>query len=76
MIDVRTIIHSDPEILGGTPVFLGTRVPAQSLFDYLDRRQVRVPAGAGRLGDLRAAATERLARARAHVESRLEPQPA
>ena len=30
------IIHSDPEILGGTPVFVGTRVPAQSLFDYLE----------------------------------------
>ena len=30
------IIHSDPEILGGTPVFVGTRVPAQSLFDHLE----------------------------------------
>jgi len=30
------IIHSDPEILGGTPVFVGTRVPAQTLFDYLE----------------------------------------
>ena len=29
-------IHSDPEILGGTPVFVGTRVPARSLFDYLE----------------------------------------
>ena len=28
--------HSDPEILGGTPLFTGTRVPAQSLFDYLE----------------------------------------
>lgn len=28
-------VHSDPEILGGTPVFVGTRVPAQTLFDYL-----------------------------------------
>lgn len=28
-------IHSDPRILSGTPVFIGTRVPAQSLFDYL-----------------------------------------
>lgn len=27
--------HSDPEILGGTPVFAGTRVPVQSLFDHL-----------------------------------------
>jgi uncharacterized protein (DUF433 family) len=30
------LICSDPEILGGTPVFAGTRVPAQSLFDYLE----------------------------------------
>ena len=26
----------DPEILGGIPVFTGTRVPVQSLFDYLE----------------------------------------
>lgn len=31
-----SVIHSDPEILGGTPVFVGTRVPAQSLFDHLE----------------------------------------
>jgi uncharacterized protein (DUF433 family) len=30
------VVHSDPEILGGTPVFMGTRVPVQSLFDYLE----------------------------------------
>lgn len=30
------LIHSDPEILGGTPVFVGTRVPAQALIDYLE----------------------------------------
>ena len=29
-------IHSDPDILGGTPVFLGTRVPFQTLLDYLE----------------------------------------
>jgi uncharacterized protein (DUF433 family) len=29
------IIHRDPEILGGTPVFVGTRVPAKALLDYL-----------------------------------------
>lgn len=29
------VIHSDPEILGGTPVFVGTRVPVQALLDYL-----------------------------------------
>ena len=32
----RTIVHSDPEILGGTPVFVGTRAQIQSLFDYLE----------------------------------------
>ncbi len=31
-----SVIHSDPEILGGTPVFVGTRVPVQSLFDHLE----------------------------------------
>ena len=30
------LVHSDPGILGGTPVFVGTRVPLQSLFDYLE----------------------------------------
>jgi len=30
------IIHIDPEILGGTPVFYGTRVPIKNLFDYLE----------------------------------------
>jgi uncharacterized protein (DUF433 family) len=30
------MVHSDPEILGGTPVFVGTRVPVQSLFEYLE----------------------------------------
>ena len=29
------VVHSDPTILSGTPVFVGTRVPVQSLFDYL-----------------------------------------
>jgi uncharacterized protein (DUF433 family) len=31
----KAVAHSDPGILGGTPVFIGTRVPVQSLFDYL-----------------------------------------
>ena len=30
------LIESDPEKLGGTPVFRGTRVPVQNLFDYLE----------------------------------------
>jgi uncharacterized protein (DUF433 family) len=32
----KQIIHSDPEIVSGTPVFVGTRVPAQALLDYLE----------------------------------------
>jgi uncharacterized protein (DUF433 family) len=29
-------INIDPETMGGTPVFTGTRVPIQSLFDYIE----------------------------------------
>jgi uncharacterized protein (DUF433 family) len=29
------VVQSDPEILGGTPVFRGTRVPVKNLLDYL-----------------------------------------
>jgi uncharacterized protein (DUF433 family) len=32
-----SVVHSDPEILEGTPVFVGTRVPLRNLFDYLER---------------------------------------
>jgi len=31
-----SVVHSDPEILGGTPVFVGTRVPVKNLYDYLE----------------------------------------
>ncbi len=31
-----TVVHSHPEILGGTPVFVGTRVPVQALLDHLE----------------------------------------
>jgi uncharacterized protein (DUF433 family) len=30
------VVRRDPEILGGTPVFAGTRVPARILFEYLE----------------------------------------
>jgi uncharacterized protein (DUF433 family) len=30
------VVHSDPEIMGGVPVFVGTRVPIKNLFDYLE----------------------------------------
>jgi uncharacterized protein (DUF433 family) len=29
-------VHSDPDILGGIPVFVGTRVPFRTLMDYLE----------------------------------------
>ena len=32
----ESVVHSDPEVMGDTPVFMGTRVPVQSLFDYLE----------------------------------------
>jgi uncharacterized protein (DUF433 family) len=32
---ITLLVHSDPEILGGVPVFVGTRVPVQTLLDYL-----------------------------------------
>ena len=37
MAGTKPIIHSDPDILGGTPVFVGTRVPFRNLIDYLER---------------------------------------
>ena len=35
MATLESIVHSDPKILGGTPVFCGTRVPVKNLLDYL-----------------------------------------
>lgn len=32
----QNVVHSDPEIMSGTPVFVGTRVPVYNLFDYLE----------------------------------------
>ena len=34
--DISNIINIDNDILGGQPVFRGTRVPVESLFDYLE----------------------------------------
>jgi len=36
MTHASRVVHSDPDILGGTPVFLGTRVPMKTLLDYLE----------------------------------------
>ncbi len=33
---LEQIVHSDPDILGGEPVFVGTRVPVRTLLDYLE----------------------------------------
>lgn len=32
----ESIISRDPEVMGGTPAFTGTRVPIRALFDYLE----------------------------------------
>ena len=37
--DLSNILHSDPEILGGIPVFTGTRVPVDSFFAHLEGGQ-------------------------------------
>ena len=35
----RKIVHRDRDIMGGVPVFIGTRVPLQTLFDYLESEE-------------------------------------
>jgi uncharacterized protein (DUF433 family) len=35
MTETSSIVHSDPDIMGGTAVFVGTRVPVRTLFDYV-----------------------------------------
>ena len=37
MPNTTMVVHSDPDILGGTPVFVGTRVPFRNLIDYFER---------------------------------------
>jgi uncharacterized protein (DUF433 family) len=32
---INALVHSDPETLDGTPVFIGTRVPVATLIEYL-----------------------------------------
>ncbi|MBV9772352.1 MAG: DUF433 domain-containing protein [Gemmatimonadetes bacterium] len=36
MLPDGSVVHSDPEILSGTPVFVGTRVPVTTLIKYLE----------------------------------------
>jgi uncharacterized protein (DUF433 family) len=35
-VNASDLISTDPDVLGGTPVFKGTRVPVKTLFDYLE----------------------------------------
>ncbi len=39
MPNIEQIVVQDDDILGGIPVFVGARVPVQTLFDYLEARQ-------------------------------------
>jgi uncharacterized protein (DUF433 family) len=36
LLEIKGIIHRDPDIMSGIPVFKGTRVPLQTFFDYLE----------------------------------------
>jgi uncharacterized protein (DUF433 family) len=36
MPDINSIIHSDPDVHSGDPVFIGTRVPVRTLLDYIE----------------------------------------
>lgn len=36
MTTASSVVHCDPDILGGTPVFVGTRVPVRALLEYLE----------------------------------------
>ena len=36
LVNMSSVVSQDPEILGGEPVFTGTRVPVKSLFDHLE----------------------------------------
>ena len=33
---IGSLVTASPELMGGTPVFVGTRVPVQTLFEYLE----------------------------------------
>ena len=39
LLESQGIIHCDPEIMSGVPVFVGTRVPLETLFDYLESEE-------------------------------------
>jgi uncharacterized protein (DUF433 family) len=36
MQDLKAIVHSDPQVHSGDPVFVGTRVPVRTLLDYVE----------------------------------------
>ena len=37
-----SVVQSDPEIMSGTPVFMGTQVPFQTLLDYIEAGQAAI----------------------------------
>jgi len=39
LLESQGIIHCNPEIMSGVPVFVGTRVPLETLFDYLESEE-------------------------------------
>jgi hypothetical protein len=69
MPELNEIIVKDLEILHGTPVFRGTRVPLQNLLDYLEGRETLDDfLGLSRKGYLRARAGEIAARQQAAMK--------
>jgi hypothetical protein len=56
------VVHSDREVLGGTPVFQGTRVPFRNLIDYPDGVSVTVIVGSDVAGRRNEAPHDRLRR--------------
>lgn len=63
----RTVVSRDSEVMGGTPVFAGTRVPVQTLLDYLEAGETIDEFLAGFPSVTRAQVTEFLRAARDYV---------
>ena len=42
MPDIASLVHSDREVLSGTPVFVGTRVPVRILFEFLSAGDLEI----------------------------------
>ena len=66
MVSPNGVIVRDPDVLGGTPVFRGTRVPFQALLDYIEGGQT--------LDDFATVAREMAIHALEHAKSLLVSQ--